>query len=81
MEISIKIKRLMPDRSNYKKYGVEYEPESLYLSLNISEKEVVQEGNSYFVTEAGLKQIVSRLADIVDEIETEHLKQIQKKQG
>lgn len=78
MEIYIKIKTIMPDRSTYKKYGVLYEPENLYLSTEISDEEVSVEGNNYFVTEEGLKAIVSNMADLVDEIDNEHLIKLNK---
>lgn len=83
MEIPIKIKSIMPDRTTYKKYGIEYAPNNLYLCLDIPDKEVMFDNGldddgvgTYVVTEAGLKQIVSRLADLVEEIDTEHLKKI-----
>ena len=76
MKVPIRIKSLNPDRTNYKKYGLMCEPENLVVELEIEDKEVVLDNGVYYVSEAGLKAIVGRLADIVDEIDEAYLKRL-----
>jgi len=78
MLVPIKIKSLNPDYSQYKVYDILYEPENLEVQLEIPDKEVSVESNNYFVTEDGLKAIVSKLADLTVELNKQHLKQLNK---
>jgi len=52
------------------------EPENLVVELEIEDKEVVLDNGVYYVSEAGLKAIVGRLADMVDEIDEAYLKRL-----
>jgi len=73
--IDVKIKSITPDRTTYKKYLVCYEPENMWVQVEIPDKEVAdkQLGNVRLTT-AGLKHLVSQLADVIDEIDAEHIK-------
>ena len=74
MKIPIKIKALNPDRTNYKKYGLMYEPERLAVELEISDKEVVSNDDiCTTLTVAGLQELVGKLADLVDDIDAKHI--------
>jgi hypothetical protein len=78
MLVPIKVKSLKPDRSKYKAYDILFEPENLEVQLEISDKEVEFDDNVYYVTKAGLKQIIAELADLVDEVDLDHLHSLNK---
>lgn len=74
--VPIKIDSITPDRSKYKSYFPVCRPENVVIEIEIPEEEVVFDNDVYYVTKAGLKQIISELADLVDEIDKEYLKKI-----
>jgi hypothetical protein len=78
MQVPIKVVSLKPDSSKYKAYDVLFEPVDLVIDLEIPEKEVVLDDNVYYVTKAGLKQIIAELADLVDEVDLDHLHSLNK---
>ena len=79
MKLNLKIKQLNPDSSNYKWVGIIYEPEDLYVQVDVPDEFVVQDtGMEDIITEDGLKYLVGRLADLVDDIEDAHIQKIKK---
>ncbi len=78
MLVPIKIDSFTPDRSKYKTYFPVCKPENLVVEIELDAEEVVLDDNVYYVTKAGLKQIIAELADLVDEIDNEHLNSLNK---
>lgn len=81
MKLNLKIKQLNPDRSNYKRNGIVYEPDNLYVQVDVPDEYLSTEKclvESDMLTEEGLKYLVGRLADLVDDIEDAHIEKIKK---
>ena len=67
MKIEVKIQTLMPDRTTYKQYGTTYQPENLYVEVEIPDEEVVEKDSTRTtLTERGTQLLMSKLADIAD---------------
>jgi hypothetical protein len=75
MELDVKVKSMMPDRTQYKRYGIMYEPENVWVKIDIDDKEVLNSDvDGTTLTTAGLKLLVGKLANLCDEIDAEHIK-------
>lgn len=74
MKVYMKVKSIMPDRTNYKKYGTMYEPEDLTLELEIPESEVRKDGNENIISVKGMACLLQELASIPDTAEDNYLK-------
>jgi len=66
MKIPIRVHQMHPDRSQYKLYDIWYQPENLVVEIEVEEVKI--DGNTYYITEEGLKGLVGRLAEITDDI-------------
>lgn len=86
MLILIKIKTIGCDRSNYKVYSPIYEPQELFVEIEITDEEVVKHSDlkddhsvDYFVlTTQGYIELLGKLTDITDKVDKNHLKTFNK---
>ena len=77
MKLNLKIKQLNPDSSNYKWVGIIYEPEDLYVQVDVPESMVVPT-DARILTEEGLKWVVGTLANLSDGVVDAHIQKIKK---
>ena len=77
MKLNLKIKQLNPDRSNYKRNGIVYEPDDLVLQVDVPESMVVPT-DARILTENGLKWVVGTLANLSDGVVDAHIQKIKK---
>ena len=83
MKILLKVSQLNPDRTNYKVYGLTYQPEHLSVEVDVPDQHIVraiegttEHGSGAVLSLDGLKWLVGMLADAVDEIQTEHINKL-----
>lgn len=80
MKVQVKIGQLMPDRTDFKKYSVVYQPQDLLVEVDVPAGLAEQEGENVVLREEGLVWLVGHLADLIDKIDELHAKDVQKKQ-
>jgi len=83
----IKISRMMPDRTPYKVYGIEIVPDDLYVDVvltydmivshptDMPTQDVLPIGGRVVLTPRGLAFVAKQLADAVDKMHTQFLKE------
>jgi hypothetical protein len=82
LKLNLKIKQLNPDSSNYKWVGIVYEPEDLYVQVDVPDEYVITTNHvdgviiQQVLTEEGLKWVVGTLAHLTDGVVDAHIKQI-----
>lgn len=73
-EILVKVKSFKPDRTQWKHYDISYEPENMWVSVNLPDEEVIENKDNVVLTTAGLQTLVGLLANVADAIDAEHIK-------
>jgi len=81
MKVCIKVSQLMPDRTAYKKYSIMYQPEDLYLEVDVpvGMGSLSSDGQTV-LNDDGLKWLAGHLADLVDDVDKEYGKKLQSNQ-
>jgi hypothetical protein len=82
LKLNLKIKQLNPDSSNYKWVGIVYEPDDLYVQVDVPDGYAVEfesDAKSVCLTEEGLKWVVGTLATITDGVVDAHIADVKKK--
>ena len=77
MKIPVQIESLMPDRSEYKKYGVLYRPTFTFVEVEVPDEEVKTEtgvindktSNFFILTMKGLEIFVEQLAQVSEKVD------------
>lgn len=80
MKVQVKIGQLMPDRTDYKKYSVVYQPQDLLVEVEVPAGLAEQVDENVVLKEEGLVWLVGHLADLIDKVDELHAKDIQRKQ-
>jgi hypothetical protein len=76
LKLNLRVKQLNPDSSNYKWVGIVYEPDDLYVQVDVPDEYVLASADAVVLTEDGLKWVVGTLATITDGVVDAHIKQI-----
>lgn len=80
MKVQVKVGQLMPDRTDFKKYSVVYQPQDLLVEVDVPAGLAEQEGENVVLREEGLVWLVGHLADLIDKVDELHAKDVQRKQ-
>jgi len=67
-----RVDSIIPDVTQYKKYGMRLFPDDLYLEIEVNDKEVMQDGQDTIITEQGMADVLTKLGAISSKAERQY---------
>lgn len=73
MKVRIKVEQVFPDPTDYKRFSVIYEPQELYMEVDIPGNNIQQTETITTITEQGMIVLLGKLAGVASTAENNYL--------